>query len=110
MLHELHILLRHNGNSVINITHFPYEEFKYVNKYEFGDVANWRYVRGFCLIAIPSMVTLLHRNLASADISGHSCRAEGHNKGTFCREQLEPVYCQLKHRNQSQNGRIVGLA
>jgi hypothetical protein len=83
MLQELHILLRYNGNSVISNTHFPYEVFKYVNKYEFGDVTNWRYVRCFCLVAIPSVVTLFHRNLASAGISGHGCCAEGHNKGNI---------------------------
>jgi hypothetical protein len=80
MLQKLHILLRCNGNSVINNTYFPYEAFKYVNRYEFGDVTNWRFVRGFCLIAIPSVVTLLHRNLASAGISSHGCSAEGHSK------------------------------
>ena len=36
MLHELHILLRYNGNTVINNAHFPYEAFKYVNNTNLG--------------------------------------------------------------------------
>jgi hypothetical protein len=42
MLHELHILLIYNGNGVINNKHFPSEAVKYVNEYEFEDIANWR--------------------------------------------------------------------